>query len=548
MTHRRGNNNANANALILLATALLLPWMVSSGTPAPAQYYSDQLVDHDAADSAEQDDTTSNQKTYWTQRYYTWDNEFKGPGHPIFLIMGGEGNIEPSTGLFYPYITHHLAKHFGAFVLQPEHRFYGESQPAIITLEHDPRPKLFTPKQALQDAMRLLQQYQVHELGCSANKTAPDYCPVITVGGSYPGWLSAMARLLFPNIVDMAYAASAPMLFYSQQVEPNAYYNHISKVAEKSLPGCFQNVKRTLYVVDIILQALPLNDLDNMVQAFGFCPDSRPGYIQDLHPTLAHELFMIIGYTFANDNMANYPPDNTTKLHASCQVFANTHLDPVQKVEQFIKMHYSSKQTNKCVDMQQTQVPTGPNATISGGDWSGVGFGSSGESWDFQTCTLLVERIGFSSTESMFPARNWTMEWMTEHCQSRFHVTPEPLKLVNEWHFDDLANAANASHILFTNGLNDGWSVGGIMSNLSETLLALNFENGAHHSDLSGTGPSDRDTLDIQQGFLHIRDLFSDWLHDLPGGFYAKQRYNDDDGTTARKPALKASNLRLASA
>ena len=41
---------------------------------------------------------------------------------------------------------------------------------------------------------------------------------MITFGGSYPGWMSAMMRLRYPAVVDAAYAASAPMRFYAQQV------------------------------------------------------------------------------------------------------------------------------------------------------------------------------------------------------------------------------------------------------------------------------------------------------------------------------------------
>ena len=58
---------------------------------------------------------------------------------------------------------------------------------------------------------------------CSGENGEPR-CPVITVGGSYPGWLSAMMRLRYPEVVDMAYAGSAPMLFYSQLVDQAAYY------------------------------------------------------------------------------------------------------------------------------------------------------------------------------------------------------------------------------------------------------------------------------------------------------------------------------------
>lgn len=51
-----------------------------------------------------------------------------------------------------------------------------------------------------------------------------DVSQVLTFGGSYPGWLSAMMRIRYPGVVDFAYSASAPMLFYTQQVDQFAYY------------------------------------------------------------------------------------------------------------------------------------------------------------------------------------------------------------------------------------------------------------------------------------------------------------------------------------
>ena len=159
------------------------------------------------------------------------------------------------------------------------------------------------------------------------------------------------------------------------------------------------------------------------------------------------------------------------------------------------------------------QLPTGTNATISSGDWSGVGTGTNGESWDFQTCTREVEAIGFSEA-SMFPKRSWSLDWLTRHCQSRFGVTPAPFSMVRRWKFDRLVET-NVTRIIFTNGLKDGWSVGGFTSNLSDSLPILNFPNGAHHSDLSGRGPSDQDTKDIQEGFKTIADIIGKWLDEI---------------------------------
>lgn len=114
----------------------------------------------------------------------------------------------------------------------------------------------------------------------------------------------------------------------------------------------------------------------------------------------------------------------------------------------------------------------------------------------------------------MFPPRDWSLRWLNDHCYRRFGVTPKPFDLVQRWKFDKLVEN-NVTRILFTNGLKDGWSVGGVQKNLSESLIAINFPNGAHHSDLSGKGPTDEDSDDIKKGFLAIIEIIGSWLADL---------------------------------
>jgi len=522
-----------ALGLILLAPPpyYYAPSFARAGTPAAAEYFSDQIVDHTSP-------TRSDKNRTWTQRYYTYDKHFQGPGSPIFVILGGEGAIEPSTGLLYPFVTEHLAKQFGAFVLQPEHRFYGASQPVDPDEIHkrrqqdvrpDPRVALLTYEQALWDAVRLL-FWKRTELGCSADRFSQNsYCPVIAVGGSYPGFLAVMARLTLPHVFDMAYAASAPVRFYAQQVSTaTAYYDRVAQVAERAVPGCAHAVRSTLGAVAAAFRHDDDDDDDSQsnyhslppdkVAAVGICPGSVPDYCRDTDIFL-DELFMVVGYTFANLNMAYYPPSNQTRLHHACETFLSDDDDDdvnaLERLRQFLIDSLADDDNDSCFHMNR-QLPSGPHATISSGDWSGVGTGLSGESWDFQTCTLCVEAIGFNSTTSgMFPDRPWSLEWLTQHCQSRFGVTPQPYQLVERWHIDDLARSG-ATHILFTNGLNDGWSVSGIQHNLSETLVAINFPNGAHHSDLSGRGPSEEDTPDLKQGFVQVRTILATWLAQLP--------------------------------
>ena len=147
--------------------------------PDTTHWYKNQLVDHFSGD-----------KTTWKHRYYQSKKHFAGPGSPIFLVVGGEG---PMTRLLYPFINDHLAKTFSAYVLQAEHRFYGESQPVKIK-HNDDYVGLLTPEQAMADMLKLLKHKQ-KELGCSTDRSSKHYCPVISVGGSYPGFLSAMVSI-----------------------------------------------------------------------------------------------------------------------------------------------------------------------------------------------------------------------------------------------------------------------------------------------------------------------------------------------------------------
>jgi hypothetical protein len=91
--------------------------------------------------------------------------------------------------------------------------------------------------------------------------------------------------------------------------------------------------------------------------------------------------------------------------------------------------------------------------------------------------------------------------------------------------------------------LNDGWSVGGITQNISDTLLVLNFENGAHHSDLSAVGPSDRDTLDIQHGYVQIASILKEWLDSLSQHEHKMQPMKDSRQKNRAGSSLSSSRL-----
>mmetsp|Transcript_8716 Transcript_8716/g.17994 ORF Transcript_8716/g.17994 Transcript_8716/m.17994 type:complete len:491 (-) Transcript_8716:51-1523(-) len=478
-----------------LALLLAVGPHAAQSTPTNASYFDEQIVNHFSAEPHE---------TTYAQRFYESSKYFGGPGHPIFLVMGGEGAIEPSTGLFYPFINEVLASKFHAYVVEPEHRFYGESLPVPNATNSDLK-LLMTPEQALRDAVTLVNSLR-ENLGCTGKGT-PTYCPVITVGGSYPGFLSFSMRLLFPQHIDASYAASAPVKFYAQQVDGQEYYDLIAKSAERSLPGCAKSIQTTLSDFKASLAEATYQEV--AAELLNMCPRSIPSYIDD-NEKFYQELQMVVAYTFAGLNMANYPPNDETELHEVCKSFTDPDSDWAEKLN--FLFGTVNEDEDACFDLH-SQLPAGDKATISSGDWSGVGTGADGKMWDFQTCSLLVERIDITET---FGARPWTLDWLNDHCQQRFGISPSPNLLASTWGFDDILSTP-LTRTLFTNGLNDGWSVGSITETLSEErqLIAMNFPNGAHHSDLSHSDPGPDDTEDIQEGHEKIAVLIGEWLTEI---------------------------------
>jgi hypothetical protein len=136
-----------------------------------------------------------------------------------------------------------LAPHLGAAVLQPEHRFYGPIKP-VENATRAQLLQLLTVPQALADMMYFIQYKATTDFGCKqSDKSSPDYCPIITIGGSYAGALAVWSRMVYPDIVDMVYTGSAPFLLYGQVPDPNVYYDSLTHAYEVTSPGCSVAIK-----------------------------------------------------------------------------------------------------------------------------------------------------------------------------------------------------------------------------------------------------------------------------------------------------------------
>ena len=234
--------------------------------------------------------------------------------------------------------SHHFGTSLLFSVIQIEHRFYGPYQPIMgreATVEE--LLSLLTPQQAMADMIHLTKHFK-EELGCSNTQfdrnDSKHYCPVVTVGGSYPGFLSAMFRLVYPNFVDISYASSAPLKLYDQSTDQNVYYDIVTQAAERESEGCAHAVKTALEEAsEEILQASSIEDVATRLK---LCLDTIPDYITTLE-TLKEDLMMAVGFTFADYDMDAYPPGPSTSLFKACKIFQSDVDDGVTKVANFFQ-------------------------------------------------------------------------------------------------------------------------------------------------------------------------------------------------------------------
>jgi Serine carboxypeptidase S28 len=495
-----------SRASAMISTTTSMSFVTYQPVTKP-KLFRDQRVNH----------LDSKDRRTWSHPYFVSEDYFSGPGSPIFVILGGEG---PITKILYPFVTKKLAHEFGAYVMQTEHRFYGASQPVGDNPTTQDMMMLFTPEQAIEDYISIIQSVQL-ELGCSLSRDSHYYCPIVTVGASYPGFLSAIMRLNYGHVIDIAYAASAPMLLNAHRPDANynAYFDLVSNVAENAWPGCLQGTKQTLKeLYHEILQS----NVKSMSHKLGICYDRVPQYMKSSIGVFATELMQLVVSINADANMEYYPPNDDALLVKLCKIFTDdTKYTAPQRYANFLLALQDTDDYKgatlpgehdhtDCFDLQ-TQLPDGPNATISSADWSGAGWSRTGTRWEFQVCKDLVIKTGFAGPQSMFyPPRAWTLEWLTQHCQSRFgtSLVPEPGRLNELWNFDHLHGS---SRILFTNGVRDGWITGSYTESSSDRIVVMNFENGSHHSDLTHEWPGD-DTDDIVEGHAKIVELLRTWL------------------------------------
>mmetsp|Transcript_4002 Transcript_4002/g.6268 ORF Transcript_4002/g.6268 Transcript_4002/m.6268 type:complete len:565 (+) Transcript_4002:43-1737(+) len=452
-----------------------------------AYYFHGQQLDHFDPE---------NQIT-WSHRFFLSDTYFQGPGHPILVIVGGA-----TDNVLYPFVMHGLAKEFDALVLQTEHRFYGASQPVGEGPTNEDLKNYLSPEQAMADVVDII-QYVQGKVGCAMDQSSPDYCPIITIGAShYLGFLSVLMRLYHPDIVDIGYASSAPLL---DSDFDDAYLEKVSQVADQAMAGCSEATHDTLQEVqDWVMHGAQSGSLNKIARYLGLCSNSIPSDITS-REILSEELAMIVEASYAQSNQNFYPPSNSSDLVKTCQIFSqNEATTAPERYASFLKLMRTNRE---CFDANSV-LANGRQSALVDVDWYGGNY-EGRRIWEFQMCQDWMIPAGYNSV--FYSTNAWNSILWIQHCETQFEVTPTP-RLKNMW--SELRNnKAFYKRLLFTNGMNDGWSVtSNLLNATDEGVVALNFPNGAHHSELQTEWPLPYDTDDVAEGFEQVKSILKEWI------------------------------------
>lgn len=407
------------------------------------------------------------------QRYIYTDKYWKENG-PIFFYTGNEG---PITGFWdNSGFVFEAAEKFNALVIFGEHRYYGESMPfGSSSFDHD-KVGYLTIEQAMADFAVLVTELKI-QFKATESK-------VVAFGGSYGGMLSAYMRFKYPNVIDAALAASAPIYMITfTGSEREFFFPAVTKDFFNADPNCPGNVVTAFDMIEN-LKNQGLRGLALLSNIFQLCKpltstEQIPhllGWIRNVFTTLA-----MGDYPYPTTFLAPLPGH---PVNVACKMMASASYKLQGLAEVTAMVYNGTNGTLPCLDPDSEYIECA--------DPTGCGLGPDSRAWDYQACTELALPAGSNNKTDMFPSLPWTPEMRAKYCQEKWGVAQRPgWSAIQLWGKD----ISSASNIIFSNGDLDPWRPGGVLQDVSPTLVAVLVKGGAHHLDLRASNPLDPPTV-----------------------------------------------------
>lgn len=345
-----------------------------------------------------------------------------------------------------------------------------------------------TTEQALADFATLLTDLK--------RNLSSDDSPVVLFGGSYGGMLAAWMRLKYPHVAIGALASSAPILQFEDIVPPETFYDLVSSDFKRESSFCFEAIKNSWDELDN--QGQRHDGLTSLSRKFCLCHELNN--TQQLSDWLssAYSYLAMVDYPYPSEFLMPLP------AYPIKEVCKNIDNQPdgtglLDRIFAGVSIYYNYTGNVGCFDLEDDP------------------HGMSG--WNWQACTEMVMPMSSSKENSMFPPSDFDYAAYEDECVQSYNVRPRPRWVTTEFGGHDIGRALKnfGSNIIFSNGLLDPWSGGGVLQNISESITALVTELGAHHIDLRASTFEDPEWL-VQQREIEIK-LIKGWIYD-----YYKQK------------------------
>ncbi|KAJ1641246.1 peptidase S28 [Pavlovales sp. CCMP2436] len=430
------------------------------------------------------------------QRYLVNDTFWGGPGAPILLYTGAEGDGIESVFAHSGYVLE-LARELKALAVFSEMRFFGVSMPYGEHDSFERRPErlgLLSIEQTLADNAHLVTELR------TTYKTKASR--VVALGGSLAGTLAFLLRAKYPALVHAALAASAPIFGYANLTDPYGWYRVATATFEKQVPGCPHAVRAAFAA---LLEASPTA----VSKAYDTC---RPA-----DDSTGRRIAQLMTDKLSAMATAAYPKVFSPVLAACKAVMTQPGvgafaplLVPAGACFNVSTLHSVPEGLRMPPSAHARLARGAPGQHFSGASTADL-------AWFYLACTEIVHPIAANNRTDMFPPFEWDPHALARTCHQLFGVTPRL-----SWIPESMGMAAGpralasvTSRVIFSNGLLDPWSAQSLTANASRSLVALNMADGSHHSDLGSWGnpwPGRGDSDDLVRVRREELALLRQWL------------------------------------
>ncbi|PAA86324.1 hypothetical protein BOX15_Mlig015001g5, partial [Macrostomum lignano] len=410
---------------------------------------------------------------------YLINDTYYQPGSPILFYTGNEGRIEAFAN--NTLIMWQMAPVINAALVFVEHRYYGNSMPfGDHSMDNSSTLAYLTAEQALADFAYFLTNLKYLEPRLVAKRS-----PVIAIGGSYGGMLSAWMRQKYPHLVQGALASSAPVLQFINVTSCYAFSAAVSNAFTRASPNCSANIRKSWSAIDRTA-ASGKSGLLKLSKIFATCsPLTSKSDVNGL------KAWIVSAYVTAA--MVNYPYPASFLLPLPAWPVASI-CRPISSVASV-----SDKSNNDDISLLSA-VSAGLNRyyyNYTGGvaclnltvDPSSATLDDRG--WGAQSCNEMVmpDSCANGITDMLQPTGDFDLEAYTASCLSQFGIRPRP-----NWVMTQFAGAVDpiaCSNIFYANGDLDPWAPGGVKTSPNPSCPAELMKNAAHHLDLRAADARD---------------------------------------------------------